>query len=226
MAMFRADTPAERREADAAAAVVRAAAGDPRPRLKMAHETLTEARTRAAEQRVAKERAERHLAGAEQALAALVDHHRKVDAGRAAQATAAIRQGRTPDDDEPTSDAAVERAKDRAALARRALEIIGSGLARAELAENKVRGAVLDAAQAVLLYEADEIADQLIEADRTAARLRGNLRALTFLRFKTGLSARLLRLVNVPDSSEQPPVIDWAARLKELVEYPEAPLAD
>lgn len=94
------------------------------------------------------------------------------------------------------------------------------------MAENKVRGAVLDAAQAVLLYEADEIADQLIEADRTAARLRGNLRALTFLRFKTGLSARLLRLVNVPDSSEQPPVIDWAARLKELVEYPEAPLAD
>jgi hypothetical protein len=70
----------------------------------------------------------------------------------------------------------------------------------------RAKVAVEDAAQAVLLYEAEAIADRLIEADRETARLRGDFAGGNLLRFKTSFSARILRLVNVPDGGEQQPV--------------------
>jgi hypothetical protein len=210
----------------AAEDAARATGPDPKIRLDASRQALTEATGKLIGQREARDRAQRHLRGAEAGLAAVAEHHRRADADRVAGLTKAIAEGREPaGDDEPGTSADVSRAQDRVAVARRALEAISGGLTQAEAGVQRASQEVHSAAEAVLVYESEGMADQLIEAERQVTALRADLRSLSLLwvappggrAHPVQLTSRVVRTLNNPDTSPPATVTDWPAKLRALI---------
>ena len=199
---------------------------DPVIRLGKARTTLIEVQAKVAEQREARDRAQRHLQGAERALAALIEHHRRLDGNRVAAVTRALAENRDPEDEGDILDnVAVTRAQDRAATARRALEGIAATLAQAEQAVTRAAQEVHSAAEIVLQQESEGMADRLVQAERQVTALRADLRSLSMLwvappagrAHPVQLTSRVVRALNNPDSSPAATATDWAARLRGLI---------
>jgi len=199
---------------------------DPVIRLGKARTTLIEVQAKVAEQREARDRAQRHLQGAERALAALIEHHRRLDGNRVTAAARAITEGRDPEEAELPSNAGVERAADRVAVARRALDAINGEFAKAEAAVTLAQQEVFNAAEAVLTDQAERLVDQLIEIEAHAAVIRSDLWALGTLTVPTPgekghqfqVSGRVQRAVNGAGAGRMgSPSIDWASRLRALI---------
>jgi hypothetical protein len=213
-------------EADAAARQARATGPDPKIRLDASRQALTEALGKLTGQREARDRAQRHLTGAEKALAALIEHHRRLDGNRVAAVTRALAENRDPEDEGDILDnVAVTRAQDRAATARRALEGIAATLAQAEQAVTRAAQEVHSAAEIVLQQESEGMADRLVQAERQVTALRADLRSLSMLwvappagrAHPVQLTSRVVRALNNPDSSPAATATDWAARLRGLI---------
>ena len=198
---------------------------DPAIRLGKARTTLIEVQAKVAEQREARDRAQRHLQGAERALAALIEHHRRLDGNRVTAAARAITEGRDPEEAELPSNAGVERAADRVAVARHALDAISGAFAKAEVATTLAQQEVFNAAEAVLAAEAEGLVDELAEIEARAATICSDLWALGTLVVPTPggrshqfqVSGRVQRAVNGSGAMRAAPSTDWAAKLRELI---------
>jgi hypothetical protein len=217
---------AERDQREAAERLARWG-GDPREALRAAHKARSIAQDEVRRRRDTLSRAQQHLDEVRAKLAEVEKTERMTAENAARAAALALSHGARP------AIAAVslrelDEARRGCEAAGAAFELVAVDLQAAEAAEVKAEGAVVEAAEAVIVGVALGIADHIAELEAELAGLRGQIVGIDIL-WVPGVKPRPIKLprqlaaafpVTSPAGSEQ----RWTACLKALLADPEADL--